>query len=102
MKKRPYTLIEYEDLTGRLYKGNSGQYTYLSPRWGYKRAYRHNQTLYIYLTSQLSEGGWIEIAHFKNANRLEILESLKNFKQTSRRYKKLTGVETITRPVLRG
>lgn len=94
-RKTPYVLIEYEDLTGKLYKGNVGEYTYLSPRWGYKRAYRYNQTLYIYLTSQLSEGGWLEIKYFKNANRLEILDSLKKFKETSRRYKKLTDVEDL-------
>jgi len=90
-KRKPYTLIEYEDLTGKLYKGGTGSYTYLSPRWGYKRAYKHNQTLYIYLTSQLNNGGWLDIAHFKNARRLEILDYLKEFKKTSRHYKKLTG-----------
>lgn len=84
--KAKYTTIQYEDLTAKIVKGKFADYMYRSPRYGYKIAHRYNQMVYIYITTR---DGWIDTHCFKNANRLEIIDYLKKFKETSRRYKKL-------------
>jgi len=80
--------MKYEDLTARIFKGRFGEYSYRSPLYGYKRAYHYSHQVYIYLTMQLQSGPYLDILYFKNANRLEILEAIKNWKATSRKYKK--------------
>ena len=88
MKAKKPRLIEFEDLTAKVCTGKFGEYMYRSPYWGYKRAYRYNKVAFIYLTAQLQTGPWLDILHFKNANRREILEAIKNWKATSRKYYK--------------
>ena len=89
MKTKPPSIIKYKDLTIRLFKGKFGEYTYKSPMYGYKRAYKYNQALYIYLTGQPN---WIDRILLKNANRKEILSRLDEFRDNSRKYKKARGI----------
>lgn len=83
MKKSKPTVMKYEDLTIRLSSGNFGEYTYLSPRWGYKRTYRYNQIIYIYFGD--FDDGFSVTHHFKSATRAQIIDWLKEFRQ-SREY----------------
>ena len=84
--KKP-TTIKYQDLTAKLIKGKFGDYMYRSPYYGYKLAHKYNQIIYIYLDDH---NGWIDTHCFKNATRLEILDYLEKFKETSRVYNKVS------------
>ncbi len=92
-RKQHPTLV-YEDLTVKIIRGKFGEYTYKSPLYGYKRAYKYNLIIYIYITGR---DGWLDTHLFKNATRKEIIEFLRGYKATSRRY--LKEIQKISSPV---
>ncbi len=85
-----HRLIHFNDLTVKLRSGKFGEYTYKSPRYGYKRAYKYNQLIYIYLTNNYPDKGQLDTHLFKSANRKEILDYLTEFRK-SRKYLKAVG-----------
>ena len=81
------TTIIYDNLLVRVFKGKYGEYKYRSPRYGYKWAYKYNQMAYIYLDGKFDDG-YFDVALFKHKSKARIVEWLKEYKETSRKYKK--------------
>lgn len=77
--KKDYTIARFEDVQAKIYKKNMGDYRYLSPNFGYKKGYKFNQLLYIYIDNI---EGIITTHCMKNATRKQIIEYLKEFKQS--------------------
>jgi len=94
MKTSKQAVITLEDLTVKLIKGKYGEYMYKSPRYGYKRAHKYNQIIYIYLTVNYPYNGWIDTHCFKFAKRQTILDYLKEFKTTRKYLKAISGLTT--------
>jgi len=89
MKTLKVTTINIEGITARIFTGKYCEYRYKSPRYGYKRAYKYNKIVYLYLTGNYENGlGYFDTLYFKNCNNKYIANYIENYKETSRLYEK--------------
>jgi len=82
-----HRLIRFEDLIAKIRSGKFGECMYKSPYYGYKRGYKYNQLVYIYLADNYPDKGWLDTHLFESSTRREIINYLAEFKK-SRRYLK--------------
>ena len=85
VKVKP-VVVQYKDLAARVVRGKWEWYTYLTPRWGYKRACKYDRVAYVYFVGKF-DSGYVDVRYFKHVTKKHILAYLAEFKN-SRRYLK--------------